>query len=61
MIVYGAWFALLTARGFVLMGIFRSRFAAWLQNKPRVIHGLSIGARLTFIASGLVVGVLKQR
>lgn len=61
MIVYGMWFALLTAVGFALMGIFASRLAGWLHGKPNVIKGLNIGAGLTFITSGLAVAALKQR
>ena len=61
MIVYGVWFALLTAVSFALMGIFASRLTGWLQQKPRVINGLNIGAGLTFITSGLAVAALKQR
>lgn len=61
MIIYGAWFALLTAIGFALMGIFSSRLASWLHEKPKVINGLNIGAGLTFITSGLAVAALKQR
>jgi threonine/homoserine/homoserine lactone efflux protein len=61
MIVYGVWFALLTAIGFSLMGVFASRLAGWLQEKPRVVNGLNIGAGLTFITSGLAVAALKQR
>lgn len=61
MIVYGVWFAVLTTLGFALMGIFASRLTHWLQEKPRVINGLNIGAGLTFITSGLAVAALKQR
>ena len=61
MIVYGTWFALLTAIGFALMGVFASRLTAWLQNKPNVVNGLNIGAGMTFITSGLAVAALKQR
>jgi len=61
MIVYGVWFALLTAVGFALMGIFASRLSGWLKKKPQVINGLNLGAGLTFIASGLAVAALKQR
>mgnify|MGYP000350115701 CR=1 FL=1 len=61
MIVYGVWFALLTAVGFALMGIFASRLASWLNEKPKVVNGLNIGAGLTFITSGLAVAALKQR
>ena len=61
MIIYGVWFALLTAVGFALMGVFASRLAGWLHAKPKVINGLNIGAGLTFITSGLAVAALKQR
>ncbi len=61
MIVYGVWFALLTAIGFSLMGVFASRLAGWLNKKPNVINGLNIGAGLTFITSGLAIAALKQR
>ena len=61
MIVYGMWFALLTAVGFALMGIFASRLAGWLREKPKVIKSLNVGAGLTFITSGLAVAALKQR
>ncbi len=61
MILYGMWFALLTAVGFALMGVFASRLAGWLHAKPKVINGLNIGAGLTFITSGLAVAALKQR
>lgn len=61
MIVYGVWFALLTAVGFALMGIFASRLAGWLHEKPKIVNGLNIGAGLTFITSGLAIAALKQR
>ncbi|MCG7491000.1 LysE family translocator [Vibrio sp. Of14-4] len=61
MIVYGAWFAFLTAIGFTLMGIFASKLAGWLNKKPRVVNGLNIGAGLTFITSGFAVAALKQK
>lgn len=61
MIVYGVWFAFLTAVGFAMMGIFASKLAGWLHEKPNIVNGLNIGAGLTFIASGLAVAALKQR
>lgn len=61
MLVYGVWFALLTALGFALMGLFASRLAAWLRRRPRIVAGLNAGAGVTFIASGLSVAALKQR
>jgi threonine/homoserine/homoserine lactone efflux protein len=60
MLIYGVWFALLTAIGFSLMGVFSSKLVEWLQNKPRVVNGLNIGAGLTFITSGLAVATIKQ-
>ncbi len=60
MLVYGVWFALLTAIGFSLMGIFSSKLISWLENKPRVVSGLNIGAGLTFITSGLAVATIKH-
>lgn len=61
MIVYGVWFALLTAVSFAFMGVFASRLTNWLEKKPRVINGLNIGAGLTFITSGFTIAALKQR
>jgi threonine/homoserine/homoserine lactone efflux protein len=60
MLVYGVWFALLTAIGFSLMGFFSTKLITWLQNKPIVINSLNIGAVLTFITSGLAVATIKQ-
>jgi hypothetical protein len=61
MLIYGGWFALLTAVGFALMGVFSSRLSSWLRQKPRVIAGLNVGAGVAFVASGLLVAVLKQK
>ncbi|WP_375054947.1 LysE family translocator [Zobellella sp. DQSA1] len=61
MLVYGVWFALLTAIGFALMGIFASRLSKCLQARPRFVSGLNMGAGVAFIASGLSVAALKQR
>lgn len=61
MLVYGVWFALLTAIGFSLMGVFASKLANWLQNKPKLVTGLNIGAGATFVSSGLAVALMKQR
>lgn len=61
MLGYGAWFALLTAIGFSLMGIFSARLANWLRAKPRVVSGLNIGAGVTFVTSGLAIAFMKQR
>lgn len=61
MVGYGVWFALLTAIGFSLMGIFSSQLSNWLQSKPKLISGLNIGAGLTFISSGLAVAFLRQK
>ena len=61
MLGYGCWFALLTAIGFALMGVFASNLSQWLRSRPRVVLGLNVGAGLTFIASGLSVAALKQK
>ncbi|WP_394245454.1 LysE family translocator [Vibrio astriarenae] len=61
MIVCGVWFALLTAIGFSLMGIFSSQLSDWFQKKPRLVSSLNIGAGLTFVSSGLAVALMKQR
>ncbi|SGZ04053.1 Homoserine/homoserine lactone efflux protein [Moritella viscosa] len=61
MLVYGVWFALLTAVGFSLMGIFASKLSTWLKRKPKLVNGLNIGAGITFVSSGLAVAFMKQR
>lgn len=61
MLVYGGWFALLTAVGFALMGVFSSRLSHWLRKKPRVVAGLNVGAGVTFLASGLSAAMLRQK
>lgn len=61
MIGYGAWFALLTAIGFSLMGVFSSQLSSWFRRKPRLVAGLNIGAGLTFVSSGLAVAFMRQR
>ncbi len=61
MLVYGVWFAFLTALSFALMGVFASRLSSWLRQRPRVVAGLNIGAGVTFVASGLSVAVLRQK
>ncbi|WP_394252145.1 LysE family translocator [Vibrio profundi] len=61
MIVYGVWFAVLTAIGFSLMGVFSSTLTLCLRNKPIIVNRLNIGAGLTFVTSGLAVAFMKQR
>ncbi|MGF1736474.1 LysE family translocator [Photobacterium satsumensis] len=61
MIVYGVWFALLTAIGFSMMGVFSSQLTLWLSNKPKIVSGLNVGAGATFITSGLAIALMKQR
>ncbi|MCW8349188.1 LysE family translocator [Vibrio sp. ZSDZ65] len=61
MVGYGVWFALLTAIGFSLMGVFASQLSHWFKRKPKLVSGLNVGAGLTFISSGLAVAFLKQR
>jgi len=60
MLVYGAWFALLTSVGFSLMGFFSSKLVMWLKNKPKVVRYLNISAGVTFITSGLAIASLKN-
>mgnify|MGYP000386187098 CR=1 FL=1 len=61
MVVYGVWFAVLTALGFALMGIFATVLSRLLLNRPRLVNGLNVGAGLTFVASGVSVATLSQR
>ncbi|OIQ26462.1 LysE family translocator [uncultured Vibrio sp.] len=61
MIGYGVWFALLTAIGFSLMGVFSSKLSHWLTQRPKLVSGLNIGAGVTFISSGLAIAFMKQR
>lgn len=61
MLVYGAWFALLTGVGFALMGAFASGLAAWLRVRPRMVAGVNIGAGLAFLGSGLAIVTMKQK
>lgn len=61
MVVYGFWFAFLTAVGFSLMGVFSSQLTNWFRSKPKVVSGLNIGAGVTFVSSGLAVAFMRQR
>ncbi|GAA3916903.1 LysE family translocator [Litoribacillus peritrichatus] len=61
MIGYGVWFALLTAIGFSLMGVFSFQLSDWLRNRPKLVSGLNVGAGVTFVSSGLAVAFMKQR
>jgi threonine/homoserine/homoserine lactone efflux protein len=61
MLGYGCWFALLTATGFALMGVFASNLSLWLRSRQRIVVGLNIAAGLSFIASALSVAALKQK
>lgn len=61
MLVYGVWFALLTAVGFALMGIFASKLSSFLASRPRLVSGMNISAGLTFISSGLAIAFMKQK
>ena len=40
MLVYGVWFAALTALGFALMGIFATGLSRYLYRRPRLVNGL---------------------
>lgn len=61
MFVYGLWFAVLTAVGFALMGMFATSLTNAIRNRPRVVNGLNIGAGVTFVASGVSVVALSQK
>lgn len=61
MLVYGLWFALLTAIGFALMGVFATALTRSIRQRPRLVNGLNVGAGLTFVASGLSVATLSQK
>ncbi len=61
MLILGLWFAVLTACGFALMGVFALSLSAYLQRHPKFIAGLNIGAGLTFVAAGLSIAVMKQK
>jgi len=61
MVGYGVWFALLTAVGFSLMGVFSSKLSSWLKQKPKVVSALNIGGGLTFIGSGLAIALMRQK
>lgn len=55
------WFAVLTAFGFALMGIFATVLSRYLYQRPRLVNGLNVGAGLTFVASGVSIAALSQR
>lgn len=61
MLVYGVWFAVLTAVGFSLMGIFATALSKFLRQRPRLVNGLNVGAGLTFVASGVSIAALSQK
>lgn len=61
MLVYGAWFALLTAIGLSLMGVFATVLTQCLRPRPRLVNGLNVGAGLTFVASGVSIAALSQK
>ncbi|MBI2515386.1 MAG: LysE family translocator [Opitutae bacterium] len=57
----GAWFALLTAVGFALMGMCAHSLARWLESRPRLVAGLNIGAGLAFLGAGFSVLTARAR
>ena len=61
MLAYGIWFAVLTAVGFTLMGIFATALSRFLHQRPRLVNGLNLGAGLTFVASGVSIAALRQK
>lgn len=61
MLGYGLWFAVLTAVGFALMGIFATALSGFLRSRPRLVNGLNVGAGVTFVASGVSIATLSQK
>jgi threonine/homoserine/homoserine lactone efflux protein len=61
MLVYGVWFAVLTAAGFALMDAFATTLSGFLRHRPRLVNGLNVGAGLTFVASGVSIAALSQK
>lgn len=61
MLILGLWFALLTASGFALMGVFAGRLANFLQRHPRIVSGLNLGAGLSFVGAGISIAILRQK
>jgi len=61
MLVYGGWFALLTAVGFSLMGIFAQSLSSYLYKRPKAMTVLNNGAGTTFVASGIAVAFMEQK
>ena len=61
MLVYGIWFAVLTAAGFALMGVFATGLSRFLRESPRLVNGLNVGAGLTFVASGVSIAAISQK
>lgn len=61
MLALGTWFAILTTLGFALMGVFARSLASYVQQRPRIVMGLNLGAGLTFVMVGLSVAALKQK
>jgi len=60
-LVLGVWFALLAFLIFSVLGSFASTLARWLENSPRTLVGMNVGAGATFIAAGLSVAMLERR
>ncbi|MBQ4809731.1 LysE family translocator [Pseudoalteromonas luteoviolacea] len=61
MVVYGFWFALMTAVGFSVMGIFSYQLKHLIEGRPKVLAGLNLSAGFTFVSAGLAVAFMKQR
>jgi threonine/homoserine/homoserine lactone efflux protein len=61
MLVLGAIFAVVTALVFTTLGSFAAQLSTWLQQRPRAVAGLNIGAGLTFISAGLSILALQRK
>jgi len=59
MLMLGAWFALLTAIGFSLMGVLGQKLRNWLEVRPRWIKGANLSAGSCFVLSGFSVAMTR--
>ncbi len=60
MILFGAWFAILSVFVLSLMGIFAAKLSFWIKEKPLYVFGLNISAGLTFLSSGFAVASMEK-
>jgi len=60
-LIFGAWYSVMTVLIFSILGCFASVLALFLQQRPRVVFGLNIGAGIAFISAGLSVAALEKQ